>query len=74
MGSVITWSMPHPDEENSFLSLFQAGWKDQSVGRLLPGDALSRTVGRVDKEFFAKQTMSVLRGLEGDIWFPSLQR
>ena len=36
-GTIFTWSMPHPDEENSPLSSFQAGWKEGSVGRLLPG-------------------------------------
>jgi acyl-[acyl-carrier-protein]-phospholipid O-acyltransferase/long-chain-fatty-acid--[acyl-carrier-protein] ligase len=34
---IMTWSMPHPDEKNSPLSTFQAGWKKGSVGRLLPG-------------------------------------
>lgn len=35
-GEVLTWSIPHPDEENP-LGQFQAGWKAGSVGRLLNG-------------------------------------
>lgn len=36
-GQIVSWSMPHPDEKNAPLSTFQAGWKEGSVGRLLPG-------------------------------------
>ena len=53
-GKVVTWSMPHPDEENSFLSLFQAGWKDDSVGRLLPGTPCPEG-WQMDKEFFVSK-------------------
>lgn len=35
--AIVTWSMPHPKEERSLLATFQAGWKEGSVGRLLPG-------------------------------------
>ncbi|MBK1832959.1 MFS transporter [Roseibacillus ishigakijimensis] len=35
-GRIVTWSMPHPEEKNSSLALFQPGWKEGSVGRLLP--------------------------------------
>jgi hypothetical protein len=34
-GKIVTWSMPHPNE-NSLLATFQPGWKEGSVGRLLP--------------------------------------
>ena len=50
-GKILTWSMPHPNEENSFLSLFQFGWKEGSVGRLLPGTPWPEG-WEVDKEFF----------------------
>ena len=53
-GKIVTWSMPHPDEENSFLSLFQFGWKEGSVGRLLPGTDWPEG-WEVDKEFFVKK-------------------
>ena len=36
-GTILTWSMPHPDEKKSILTFFQPGWKEGSVGRLLPG-------------------------------------
>lgn len=37
-GRIVSWSMPHPDEEAP-LAVFQRGWKEGSAGRLLPATA-----------------------------------
>ena len=50
-GKIVTWSMPHPDEENSFLSLFQYGWKEELCRPSFARDCLAEG-WEVDKEFF----------------------
>lgn len=54
-GEILTWSMPHPNEEKSFLSIFQPGWKEGGVGRLLPGVAWP-SGWDVDKERFLRKS------------------
>ena len=51
-GKILTWSLPHPDErKDAMLSTFQAGRKDGSVGKMLPG--VSYPVGwQADAERF----------------------
>lgn len=49
-GEVLTWSIPHPIEENP-LGQFQPGWKEGSVGRLLNGREVPKG-WQADKEKF----------------------
>ena len=54
-GEILTFSIPHPDEENALLTTFQSGWKEGSVGRLLPN--VSWPDGwTVDKEHFLSRS------------------
>ena len=50
-GEILTFSIPHPDEDDALLSTFQSGWKERSVGRLLPSVSVPEG-WTVDKEHF----------------------
>ena len=57
-GVIQTWSMPHPDEKDSFLTTFQAGWKEGGVGRLLPGLKWPEDWEVDGERFLAKKAVS----------------